>query len=82
LAKPININSVAQKANSIKNKAERSDAVMAPDTKSMYNKEIVTIELATQKNTKKIKLPQNLAKHPLSEELSVDIFLFNLIVGK
>jgi hypothetical protein len=77
LAKPINISSVAQKANSIKNKAERSDAVMAPDTKSMYNKEIVTIELATQVNTKKIKLPQNLAKHPLS-----DIFLFNLIVGK
>ena len=55
---------------------------MAPDTKSMYNKEIVTIELATQKNTKKIKFPKNLAKHPLSEELSVDIFLFNLIVGK
>lgn len=77
-ATPMNISTVVHKANSKKNKEVRSDAVMAPDNKSIYNKDIVPIEFATHTKKIKNKFPQQVATHPGS---FVNIF-FLLIVGK
>jgi len=66
---------IPQNDTSLKNNQARSDAEMAPNSRSMFNTDIITIELVVQIKIKKSKLPQHLSPQPVSEEPGVDIFL-------